>query len=304
MDNKLITICITLVVGVILAGSVLMPVLNEATTTQKAFQNDGYYSMDVVKADPNETITIFFDHTAPRVIYVDDVEITMPKQTVTIVGSDATMVRYSYGTDERASVQMYIGETTSGVYADSWNNQDMTITIAEGTITGSNGTITKDATPTSDIYCISGNGGELVMKPYSESAYLKGDSEFVAIGRTAIGETNVCLYAEGTILGGVPDVDVFYEAAETTTDNVEIHATAINGYINLYSFDNFTFDMTQNGVTVSATYSAIIIPAEVTAELANHMTPGEIALMNAIPIMVIIALVMVALGGIYFGRRD
>ena len=41
-----------------------------------------------------------------------------------------------------------------------------------------------------------------------------------------------------------------------------------------------------------------------TAELANHLTPGQIALLNAIPIMVIVALLMAAVGAVALRRAD
>lgn len=294
----------TLVVGVILAGALLMPVINDTTATERTFKNLGYYSLDVAKADPADTITIEFDHTKPLVLTVNGEEISMPKQIVTFVGSNDIMVRYFYNNDTRVSVHAYIGSTNNGVYADSWNDQDMTITISEGTVTASNGSTTRQSTPTSDIYCISAESGEYVMKPYDQTAKLKGDSKFIAIGRTAVNSSNVCLYAEGTITEGVPNIDVFYKSAETTTANVEINATPVTGYVNLYTFDNFTFDLTQGEDTVVATYSAIIIPAEVTAELSQHLNNGEIALINTIPVMVIVALLMVAIGAIALRRAD
>lgn len=290
MDVKAFpALIVGVVVALVLAGAVL-PVFAETTSAETTFKNEGYYNLDVVVADPEDTITIVFDHTKTRSISVNGVDVAMPDQTVTLVGSNATMVRYFYNNDNRVSVHMYISDGT-GVYADSWLNQDMTITISNGVITGTRDTITKTATPTSDIYCITSETGDYVMKPYTESVKLLGDSKFIAVGRTGVNNSNVCLYAEGSINGGVPDIDIFYSADTTTTSNVEIHSTPITGYDGLYTFDNFTFDLTQGSDTVTATYSAIIVPYEVTAEKSVHPDGALSAMLNLLPLLAIAGLV-------------
>ena len=56
--------------------------------------------------------------------------------------------------------------------------------------------------------------------------------------------------------------------------------------------------------TSNLTYSYFIVPASVTSELTNHLSNGEIAILNALPILIIVALVVMAAGALYLKRDD
>ena len=61
MNNKLIPLVLTLVVGIILAGSVLMPVLNDVTKTEQTFVNNGVFNYGIFT--PEDTYTLVYNNT-------------------------------------------------------------------------------------------------------------------------------------------------------------------------------------------------------------------------------------------------
>lgn len=299
-----LTLIITLVVGVILTGALLGPVISDATKTEVTYTNEGYYRMAEIG---DESISIVWDHTEPKQITVNDEVVDLIKvptnKVVTIAVTDETIIRYAPVTSNTL-IQVY---SSAGYYGAGVNDgTDMTITIGEGTLTADNGsgtTVTK--TITSGYYA--SNNGKWIMKTDGETAFIhKDDSVVVLAGNTNVGDVTIGVYANGTINDGLSfeTFPVDGEAHVVTYGDVTFNYTDVTGYIDLVKLSNCQFDITCDDTTATATYSYFLVPYEVTAELSQHLTPGQISLVGAIPVMVIVALLMAAVGAIALRRAD
>ena len=302
-----LTLIITLVVGVILTGALLGPVIGDATATEKTLTNEGICSMAAF--DDQSNISLSWDHTNPEMITVNGETIALPQPTgipLSIIASDAWGVRYLVQNDSVLNLTLFDGTASTKFSVLSTGTEDLLITLSEGTATFTHGENSITETYEQGYYIA--KEGEYVMKNPSETAYLKGDSTVYSTGRTGglsslTPQSNVNLHLQGTIDGGI-EVTSLYPPAYTTSD-VIVNAVADSKYIDLYKFDNVTFTVIDSGSnTGTAVYSQVIVPASVTAELSDHLTPGQISLMGAIPVMVIVALLMAAVGAIALRRAD
>lgn len=309
MDNKLITVIITLVIGVIMAGSVLVPVLKDATTTEKTFNNanDGYYTL-ALNADDETTYSLTYLKSKPGILEINGTEYNANAAyggaTTSIVIADDWILRYNSTLSEYGYCQYYDGTNWAG----NSTTKSLSMTASEGVATivvtaADDSTTTKTASYTT-MYGIAPNS-DYVMKAPTQKAYLLGDSSIVAEGiTTGTASGNVDIGSQLIRIDGTIDDGVTITTSNTnwSVSNIVIHKTEVAGYNDLYQIEKITFDLTKDESVYNATYSFFIVPSEVTAELSQHLTPGQIALMSAIPIMVIIALIMVAVG--VFARRN
>lgn len=314
MNNKLIPIVLTLVVGIILAGSVLVPVLNDATTTHKTFTNDGYLRLGEISAEDTETYTITWTYENPHQFVINDEVYVMPEGNTTgsvfpytLFATDGWGLRYSQtGTAGNVDLNLYgSGESASLIwYATTTDSDTVTITLNEGTATfvkNSTTSVTKSYTAA----FIPDSDGAYVLKKGDTSAYLNADSVIYSTGRTSTTFGTYTFAININLSGNVEGVEVNAIAPTGfTTSNVVIDSSEVSGYKDLYKFDKVTFDITQTSTSISAgaVYSQVIVPYQVTAELSEHLTPGQIALLGAIPVMVIVALLVVAVGTV--ARRN
>ena len=150
------------------------------------------------------------------------------------------------------------------------------------------------------------------MSTYTNPVKMLGDSHIHAFGQTAMttggATTTALIKIDGNITDGV-DISILNpttgeEYATATIDNLSINATAVNGYLDLYDLTSITFKAkildTDNWTNV--TYSAYIVPASVTAELAVHATQDEIELLETIPVLITVGLIM-GIVGVIAARR-
>lgn len=297
-----LTLIITLVVGVILTGALLGPVIGEATATEKTFTNpgvfnygsfseDGAYTMEYTKGDSSFTINTEETELALNV-----------NSSVSVVASDNVLVRY--GHDNSGYFCQIVGMREVGT--EYYTTPDsFTVTLDDNLINiaftteGSTNTLKFEYT---DMYALVPSESEAVLKVATDAVYIKGDSPLYASGLTNIASWHNIIHFEGNYTDGItitcPNLD------NVTFDNITWNIEAVDGYIDLYKLTSVEFDAHYDGNTVHATYSYFAVPSEVTAELSNHLTPGQISLMSAIPVMVIMALLMVAIGAIALRRND
>lgn len=311
MESKnLLTLAITLTVGIILAGSLLMPVISDATETEKTFENEGYFFMEKYGVD--DDLTISWDHTKPTVITVNDEEVSLPavatNQWVSADVGDTWCLRWAKVNSTDYYIQLRYGDMAR-YSADTPNGTDMTIVCNNGTATATkytNGTAGASVEVTyTEIYTISAHG-PYVMKKSNESVSVAGNSQIVAMGITELGAGKSCMVRiDGSISDGV-DVQILASTsreAAVVEDSLTINSAPIQGYEG-YSLSNIQFIIENEGVETTATYSYFIVPASVTLERTQHLNPDEIALMNALPIIVIIGLVLAGVGAIFVRSRD
>lgn len=300
--NKLLTLLVTITVGIIFIGALLAPVIEDTSTTEKTFTNDGYYRMS--KYTTENDVTLVWSYEAPNVITVNDVDYTI---TAPDDGNYSRTVLF--GTDlgarlfyNNSGCQMM--SSTGTAAADVTDSETLTVVCSGGTITA---TVTATGvSPTSftgtynDLYCISGDG-DYVMKKATKSVYMNGDSEFIAFGVTSVGGAAKVLSVDGTIDDGATVTQITTTGQATYSDPT-IVSTEVSGYKSLYTLDKITFTGTLNDSTTDITYSYFVVPYQVTAELSQHLDAGEIAILAAIPLMAIAVLILLVVRYFVAGR--
>lgn len=305
MNNKLIPIVITLVVGIILAGSVLMPVLNDASKTENTLTNEGYYTMDKLLSTDEAVYSFAWDATNGTIVTVNgtDMDITTwglsTNQLVSVFASETDIIRLGVASGQAALQWVQIRGSTIN-YAGA--SSTFSATISEGTVTAQLDSEESPRTLTYDTaYFINNDGsGDYVMKKSDKTAYMLADTPIYAIGTTGIMgsgvSNNTTLKIEGDIEG--VEISTLHTPAtgDVTYEDVNIVYTPNNKYVGLYDFSKITFKGVIGDDSTDIVYSYVIVPKEVTAELSEHLTPGQIALMGAIPVLVIVALLVVAVG--------
>ena len=300
MNNKLISIVLTLVVGIILAGSVLVPVLDDATATEKTFDNRDGALFQLEKFDESTEYSFEWVYTDPTHATVNNETVTLSRATV-ICATDSFLIRYGQDSSNGYYLQA-VGGSLGSVYGNVNSKTTLTISVSSGTLTAT--VANEGSSPTSKTvsitegYGIVANGG-YVMKASNQTAYVLADSPIMAMGLTSLDGVWSNMFQ---IVGNVEGVEVTQinpTPATYTISNVAVNVESSASYIDLYELQSITFDATlvSDNTTVHAcTYDYFIVPAEVTAELSEHLTPGQIALMGAIPVLVIVALLVVAVG--------
>lgn len=277
-----LTLIITLVVGVILTGALLGPVIEDATTTEKTFENTGYYYMTDVGAD--ESYTYEFVSSPAKAWTVNGETLTFPEGAYNVLVTDEHFVRSNGQIESSSIASMTVtvtAESITGTYTASGVDHDI-----NWTTDGFYGAI-----PTKDSF---------VMTNPDATTYVNSDTEVIGFGISNLSGQ----YPIFHIVGDMENVTITSPDSSITISNVAINKTAVDGFIDLYEFESITFDATKGDNTATITYNRVILPTEVTAELTNHLTPGQISLMGAIPVMVIVALLMAAVGAIALRRAD
>lgn len=300
-----LTLIITLVVGVILTGALLGPVISDATKTEQTFENEGYFYLQKITAADEGTYTFSytFDGETNLTFNGEPVDLGGITNPVTLATDGADwFVRYGLN-NEYVGLQIFGTDLVSGGYGTT----SMTIEFSGGTVTATRITDGSD-TPTVDTktyneaWIYSPEKSDYVMKKADSTAYMHADSEYVAAGQTTIKQwfDSLCIVGNNESF----TVDLLVPEEDLTVTNQTVVSTAVNGYNDLYALSKLTFTASYDDASTDATYSYFIVPAEVTSELTNHLTPGQISLMGAIPVMVIVALLMIAVGAIAYRRAD
>lgn len=318
MKTNVLTLIIMLVVGIILAGSLLAPVISVATATTDTYTNDGYYRM--THYDATSDHTMFWTYEKPDIVTVDseDVKLTYPTvagSSVTVIADTDWIFRLYIGPSGPAFID-YIPSTGGITRATVADSMTLTVTFTSGSMSASFSDGTTKTGTYADIWLPS-NNGELTMKKADKTAYVLGDSEIVGYGISSPLNHNgqaisngYGIYLVGTYDDGI--TGTIWRGTNGALSDFACQATAEDSHKNLYIFDKitttFTLTETVDSETVTTdttlTYNYVIVPYQVTAEKTQHLAPGEIAIMNAIPIMVIVALLMLAVGAIAYRRAD
>ena len=299
--TNLLTLVVTLTVGIILAGSLLMPVISDATTTHKEFTNEGYYEMTY---DERDSVTVLWDYENPyqltvndEVVPIDQSNFSSSNRRSILMGDD--FVLRTNGESAWKGVQ-FNAATGGTIWAQTSTSTSMEIVFSEGTYSLTAGTSTKTGTYT-HLYTVS-NDGEFVMKYSNKTAYMLGDSEFIAMGTSTLNGVDVGIKITGSIEEGATIST--WKGDGYTFSNIEIHKTEVSGYKDLYQLSSITADVTYDEYTGEITYNYFLVPTKLSAELSNHLDGGEIAILNALPVLIIVALVMMAAGALYLKRDD
>ena len=306
MKANILTLAITLTVGIILAGSLLMPVISDATTTEETFRNDGVFNYGVFSTD--DTYTLVYNSTTG--ISVNGTPITIEGVTpgtsstrYSIIAMENAIVRYGSNADGYAC-QIFGTNTDNQYMTNSYD--DLTATIADGKLSivasSSGGATTTKTFEFTTMYAIVPSEDKAIMKIATGDVYIKGDSDLYASGQTTVTSWSNIFHFEGTYDDGITITSPAIPTA--TYENVKWNIEPVKGFIDLYKLTSIEFDIVYNDTTTHAVYSYFGVPSSVTAERSQHLSPGEIAIVNAIPILIIVALVMMAAGALYLKRDD
>ena len=303
IDESLIPKIIGIVVAVIVVAVALIPITEEATATTTTFENDGYYNMTYSEAD---NLTLTWEYTNPNVITINDEPITLSVDTLpgplnVICGND-WFLRWAGD-----SVQFY--STANGsVSAAVANSTSFSLTASNGSATA----INTASTPVSQtvsytfMYVVDPNG-LYVMKNSTDSAYLKGDSEVYAIGRSSFTGIVIKIKITGNIEDGFTAEEVGNSGVSATVGTPVATYETVNGYNDLYKLSKIEvpIEYLNSGTPASftPTYSYFIVPAEVTAEKAIHADTMTNIIISIIPIFVVLAILMGIVGLMYFNRN-
>ena len=295
MNNKLIPIVLTLVVGIILAGSVLMPVLGDAQNkTSDTIVNET--SGLTFKLDGNDDY-LFESAPAYANYKVNGQNAGTSSSLGTFIITDKCRVY-----DNGHYFQLY---DESGTRSSNINVQNKNIVItydaADKTFTYTvytdltNATVENTYTYTVEnilYYIPGGDYGAINTSEDSDITYYVNDlSQVIAGGAYTSGDLDTSYFAEGKTVY-VGDTD-YTASADAVTSKY-------NGYTDAIVGSGYTVTVTDGTNSETFTPYTVFVPLKITAHTSEQN--GMIALYGAIPIMVIVALLMVAVGAV--ARRN
>lgn len=309
MKTNVLTLVITLVLGVILAGSLLAPVVSEAQNTMTAvtYTNEGYMDMDKMSyldADytleyNNNVVTVTtggksfnidganfsFD---PRVMLFDQGRIGITHGTGTI-----TNVGYVDIFDEtNANHAIKTGGTVTYTHAD----QTLTIVTQPGA-TAITYQITHaiGAVENGQYVQIAANGFN--QRYYTESLAESGKLGYFWGAITYNSATYHVTISEGEIYS--PQLDA---AGIEWTGSITIGGspTLVEGTTDIYTGGVPACTITIGG----SEYNTNVIYAAILKDIPGHEVSSTSSLLGVIPILVIVAILMTAVGAIALRRND
>lgn len=321
--RRIIMASITAVVVIAVLAGTLIPVLDDATAEQDTITNDGYYKMSALASTDTDTVVIEWDKsTMSNYILVNDEKVTIKFPPASyglslIFGDnwDFRAFATTLSTDNIfGTVQFY--RSTGGT--NTVTAFTLTLTEGEYTLVATIGGTDTTSTGTYTTIYYPSNDGAYVMKIMNESAHVFADSEIVAFGLTDVtgsdGTTiraNVGYSMTGTIEDGftVSNWRVNTLSGDTLTHSTPVaEYTESNKWVDVLDLEKITFTTTatsgDNSADTAVTYSYFLVPAEITAERIVHFSSGEVAIFDAIPVIVIIALLLAVVAIVLRSRMD
>ena len=282
---------VSLVIGIIMVTAVILPLSSEYAEA-KTFTNQGRFYMDTSISD-DVTITMNYDiENNVRSWYIDGILLSYEENDdvirPTVVGTD----NFVFRTDGRSRG---LNSATGGT--------DYTVTVTSSSV------VTGNKTGNAPLMVASTSETDNVMRYSSTSdAYLLGSSEIIACGWTSLkisdeNTTDGVISFTGSIDDGV-EITIYNGTYTFTASNVQINATEVNGYVDLYKFTSVTFDAVYNDGEADwvtpCTYSVIVIPSEVVADPDNPAAYKSLVMV--IPLMAFVVLVVAAAAMIYYKK--
>ena len=296
MRTNLLTLIITLVVGVILAGSILAPIVSDYGGDTVVHNSLGHRAKLVEDADSTEeTHTIRVTYLTPS-ITIDDVEIEGTEGTwYDLIISDSFALHYQWKENATISVTTFSVSNNKGVIDVLYDVTTFTISGNTTTYNFGNATVTRIMSWYS-YYDESGDHVNALMYqgiPVT-TVYLKSIED---VRGYTIDSTYNKVYG---FIGDTVEADKHagVEGRELTA-TYSLGEYSSNSEIKTLSIGRSTGDYTI--VDGETTYPfSFVLPYEVTAP--NSLKEYS-ALLTAIPLLLIIGLVITSLGAIYLRRE-
>lgn len=305
MDIKTISVAfVAIMVGAVAFGAML-PIFQDVTATEDTFTNEGYYTMDKIDNDTERVIT--WSRSTPDKITIDGVDFDMSfaetNKSYTLIGSESVILRYQVDSSVKG-IQVY-GSEYVGFHTGSAESAgtNLTITLSSGSftyVTDGTSPLNKTFSVGTDAYVINpSTQGQyaFVMKKSNIPAYVLADSDIRFLGVSVTGGPNgIAIYGIGNVEDGMTLSTIYKPNTITTvtyTDPV-VTDSEINGYVDLYTLDKYTFTITYDANTYDATYSYFLVPSEVTAEKSIHGDDGFNTIVDLIPLVIGMGLLLIA----------
>ena len=295
MKTNVLTLIITLVVGIILAGSLLVPILNDAAQATYTIENEGT-PFKLISEEDSPSITISKVDDA-IVIESDGETVTNPDFSLfgaaTVVYGEAGFIRLNPAGQLRGFADNFYGVNVTDTVS-------VTITFSgdNAIMTPSSGTAkTVPLKPTAYI----GNGTYV----QTTSPYINDTSTIYLAGNTNYdGVTHYISYVGYGVTDELSTTTVYSDLGEDVTVESLSHTTNSSKITtNLYKLNNIQFTATDNNDReYSATFSFLLAPKEIVYNNPGYVGAGSAALVAAIPVLVIVALLVVAVGAV--ARRN
>lgn len=302
MDNKIISVILTVVVSTMIIGSVLITVIDDAVDATKVYYNNDF---GVLAAASDESIEYSIHYTgntsgAITEVFIDDVKVgTVYAGVRAIVISDSYVISQVSNTTEW---MIYTGNSVSNTSYSAVTSTDITINITNDrsviTYADSDGakTLTID---TEWCYYRDDNSTDYRIVDYTSSEKVVYVNDLKQVrGASWINTTGEFFNFEGTA------VNVYGDTPENPTMVYENYTNVMNG---VYSFnlgavisgnrtDGVHFDVDNNGTPYTVYPYFLVIPNKVYGQTETDSAYS--AMLYAIPVIVIAALVVVMLSSI------
>lgn len=288
-------------VAIIMVSSVLAPVVTDAAAESDTYVNQGYYRMDYV--DSGETVVVNWSAADPYTLVVDGVSMDVSAIKERSNGSSIfvdslgviRMILYDNG-----NVAIRSFHSTGYYSVDSTNvSNSATFSISESSIVA---TLVSDGESTSrtisslsDVMVIDSDG-KYVMK--KGKAYVNGDSTIIFAGLTNLGGADFGYRGIGSIEGGFTNSFFYGANRNPSITDLVLDAVESNNHVDLYIFDEMTFDATidntsgEGTTTAEILYDSFIVPAEVSSDRTTPMDRGAATILVATIPIIIVALMM------------
>ena len=311
MNTKLIPLIITLVVGIILAGSLLIPVINDAKTTigdATIINNENITpTADYTQNDLIMTVTPA-DDAEGYAVYINDVGYAKPSTTKVGLISDRLFVNISSTSGRSAEIRYWDETNLTEVSTNVTADLTITYTHANHELVYESGTTTFTYEDVLFIFVWDENGqyGEVTnntaypnkvfrMESINDNSWGVFDyaANFTLGEETHRGMITMSKYGLNSYFEGSPEWTVSFEyGTPTLKEGTTDLYTGLQPYFRVTDADGNT--------QTYEPYRAFILN-----EAKGHESAGAAySLLGAIPIMVIIGLVLAATAALVTKRND
>lgn len=279
MKNNLLTLIITLVVGVILAGSLLAPVVADARTTTSTEVNYTNEETTFRMAEASEIVTLTL---SSGTVTLNGVAVEKVSNSNILLSDAVSLDQFQY--QGNWLNRMWFKDSTALQYPSAFELTFENGTVS-GTVTISDATTSIDTTYSYLFYADSeGDYIQMTNNDWANGVYLNNTNQLILSGLYTTGENDTTYsYVDGVFTTGGD----YTGSVELTTEKVGmdvIKATALTVTIGDETFTPFR--------------------ALVPMTIVGHTETSISSLLGVIPIMVIVAILMTAIGAIAYRRAD
>lgn len=288
--TNLLTLVVTLTVGIILAGSLMMPVIADAqltagpatTLTNEKYASENYKYNIWDGSDIVLEYTPSPDISTPGIFTVNGESVTLLGISQRIVLASNDFASRSGGTAVSVLNSQFVESTTqlgNTAFTYTITNKEYTLELGNNTYTGTVDWL---------VYATDDGDANLVQLKDTNAFYTSYQDKIVVLGNIYTTGDNDTFYS---YFGG----DLTVNAAYADESSVDLTKVRKDGYTDIY---NTT--ITVNVGDESFTPFFILAP-----EVVNgHEADATFSLLGVLPILVIIGLVLAGMSAIFVRTRD